>query len=179
MPQYGNAIVYVIKNNVNAKVYVGSTTNDVRRRWNEHKHCSKDPKKNAIPIYNAMNELGIDKFTIEVVERFPCENSQQLKNREVEVTRQMDAFENGYNKRIENRTAKQYCRDYYAAHPDKMRALARKYYRENVNEKAEANRKYRMENAAKISAQRKAYREANAAKIKAAKKAYRDRKRAK
>lgn len=177
MPGYANAVVYVIKNSENPKVYVGSTINGIKARMNEHKKCAKTETRQNTPLYEAMSTLGFEKFTIELVERFPCENMQELKKREAEVTRQLDAFTNGYNKRIEDRTAAQYTRDYYAAHPEKMRELARNYYHRNVDARLEANKDYRVQNAEQIRAQRKQYREANKDKIVAVRLAYKERKR--
>lgn len=57
--------IYIIRNTINNKVYIGQTKTSVNQRWKEHlRHA-----KNGDQIINrAMNKYGIDKFYIETLE---------------------------------------------------------------------------------------------------------------
>lgn len=64
-----NKYVYQITNLVNGKVYIGQT-NDIHRRWQEHKH---DKRKNK-PIHNAIQKYGQDNFKIDILYYGPYYN---------------------------------------------------------------------------------------------------------
>ena len=64
--------IYKISNNLNNKVYIGSSI-DVERRWRQHKEASineKDYHYNY-PLMVAFREFGIANFTFEVVDTLP------------------------------------------------------------------------------------------------------------
>ena len=57
--------IYIIKNTVNSKVYIGQTKNTVEQRWKEHlRHAQYGDQI----INRAMKKHGIDKFYIETLE---------------------------------------------------------------------------------------------------------------
>ena len=57
--------IYIIKNTVNSKVYIGQTRTSVEQRWKEHLiHAQYD----AQVINRAMKKYGVDKFYIETLE---------------------------------------------------------------------------------------------------------------
>lgn len=59
-------LIYKITNTVNNKIYIGLTTATLRQRWLNHKHCIKsDPRH----LYASMRKYGVDKFTIEEIDR--------------------------------------------------------------------------------------------------------------
>jgi len=60
--------IYVIKNTVDDKVYIGSTCKDIGRRWKKHvsNHNTKD--KRHYKLYTHMRELGKDKFYISLLD---------------------------------------------------------------------------------------------------------------
>ena len=62
------AKIYKIYNDVNDKVYVGATQHSLNNRWREHVDTCRRTDRNHRPLYVAMNELGIDKFHIELIE---------------------------------------------------------------------------------------------------------------
>lgn len=59
-------IIYKITNQVNNKVYIGLTTETLSRRWSGHLQAYKTCKRH---LYNSMRKYGIDKFTIEEIDR--------------------------------------------------------------------------------------------------------------
>ena len=72
-----SGIIYCIKNSIDDEVYVGSTTESLHKRMIKHK-C--DMKRFADkPLYSKMNELGFDKFNIELLEEIKTETRHQLR----------------------------------------------------------------------------------------------------
>lgn len=60
-----NGFIYIIRNTVNSKVYIGQTRTSVDQRWKEHlRHAQYGDQV----INRAMKKYGIDKFYIETLE---------------------------------------------------------------------------------------------------------------
>ena len=83
--------IYVIKNDVNDKIYIGQTSRSIEVRWKEHVR-----QHNCI-IYKAINKYGIEHFWIEQIEE--CDDAL-LNEREKYWIQQYKAFESGYNQTI-------------------------------------------------------------------------------
>lgn len=64
--------IYIIKNNINNKVYIGQSI-DIKARWRQHR-CAKE----NYPLYNAFKKYGLDNFTFEVL--LECSKEELLKN---------------------------------------------------------------------------------------------------
>ncbi len=64
--------IYKITNNLNNRVYIGSSI-DVERRWKQHKEASINEKDHHYnyPLMVAFREFGIANFTFEVVDTLP------------------------------------------------------------------------------------------------------------
>jgi group I intron endonuclease len=159
---YKNGKIYVIRNHINDKVYVGSTTQSLSKRWGEHKKSYKMMKERSRKIYQAIMEYGIDRFYIELVENYPCENIEQLRAREGFCIRQFDSFKNGYNCQIEGRTDK----EYYEENKDKIKAYHQEYQKENKDKIKAYNQEYQKENKDKIKAYHQEYQKENKESIK-------------
>lgn len=87
-------IIYIIKNFVNTKVYIGQTTSDVQTRFKQHLKKSILSLRHY-KIYNAIKKYGKDKFYIEVLEKnIPVE---KLDEREIYYIELYNSFECGYN----------------------------------------------------------------------------------
>lgn len=87
--------IYIIRNTVNDKVYIGQTTMTVEERFNSHKKPSTEKQKKNYKIYNAMRKYGRDKFYVETLETGI--SADKLDEREIEYIAQYDSFRNGYN----------------------------------------------------------------------------------
>lgn len=87
-----NVNVYVIKNTENSSVYVGATVSEISKRLAQHKKNSQLNKENK--FYRAMNEIGVDKFYIELLETVPKEAAATAEDRWIDF---FDSIYNGYN----------------------------------------------------------------------------------
>lgn len=94
--------IYIIKNSVNDKVYIGQTKNSIEQRWKEHLRHAK--YGNQI-INRAMKKYGIDKFNIETLET--CDIAQ-LDYKEMYYINLYDSTDKskGYNVSIGGNTPK-------------------------------------------------------------------------
>ena len=105
--KYENGKIYCIRNWVDDDIYVGSTTQALSKRFQKHKDILTTFKKDR-KLYSKMNELGIDKFYIELYEEYPCNNVEQLRRREGEIIRNLKPV---LNKQIEGRTLGEWIED--------------------------------------------------------------------
>lgn len=60
-----NGFIYIIRNTINSKVYIGQTKTSVKQRWQEH---LRHARYGTQVINRAMRKYGIDKFYIETLE---------------------------------------------------------------------------------------------------------------
>ena len=65
--------IYQIKNKVNNKIYIGSTTN-LERRWENHIHQLKNNIHHSIKLQKAWNKYGDDNFEFSIIEEFNSDN---------------------------------------------------------------------------------------------------------
>lgn len=70
--------IYLIRNTINNKVYIGQST-DIERRWVEHKRKYSLEKNKNIILYKAFKKYGLDNFSFEILEE--CKE-EELNERE-------------------------------------------------------------------------------------------------
>lgn len=87
--------IYIIKNKINDKVYIGQTTMTVHERFMTHKKPSVLKQRSTYKLYNAMNKYGIDNFYVETLEEnVPLEKLDEL---EIKYISQYNSYNDGYN----------------------------------------------------------------------------------
>ena len=154
MPDFQNGKIYKITNDYNDDVYVGSTCDILTKRFSYHKADSlRVQKKNSL-LYKLINEIGFERFRIQLIEDYPCEDMYQLRQREGYWIRTIGTL----NKRIAGRTDYDYYQD------NKERFI--KYSNEYREQNKEKCKDYREQNKEKS----KEYREQNKDKMKEYKK---------
>ena len=129
MPDYKNSKIYTIRCRDDPMlIYVGSSTQQLSQRWQEHKRNAKNQNdiKYNYYFYQVMREKGIDNFYIELHVECPCENREQLKKCEGKVIRELGTL----NSCVAGRTDKEYReetkekkKEYYKNNHDKLRGL--------------------------------------------------------
>ena len=173
--KFENAKIYKITNDYNDQVYIGSTCNTLVRRFSVHrcdarKECTKERM-----LYKLMNEIGYERFRIELIEIFPCEDKYQLLQKEGEYIRTMGSL----NMKISGRTDKEYSdenrekinqkhKEYKLLNPEKIK----KYNDEHKQEISNYHKEYRIKNKDELTQRSNEYREKNADIIKQKKKEY-------
>lgn len=88
--------IYQIKNEITGKIYIGQS-NDIGRRWTEHKNRAFDPNTNCYhkPLYLSMRKYGLEVFTLTIIEECPQE---LLNEREAYYIQLYNCLSpNGYN----------------------------------------------------------------------------------
>lgn len=75
------AYIYMIINVINGKFYIGST-NDIKKRWNDHLYCLNKNIHHSKHLQHAWSKYGEEAFEFEVLEEFEVEDSQEQFDRE-------------------------------------------------------------------------------------------------
>jgi len=126
MVNYANGKIYKLVNNVDDKIYVGSTCGSLRLRKSRHK-----AKSNACPdrpVYKHLNRVGWDNIEIILVETYECKNKAELHARE---RHWIDELKPELNKVLPLQTKKEWQKKY-----DRQR------YHNNKETEKERYRKY-------------------------------------
>jgi len=78
---YKNGKIYKIVDIGYTKMYIGSTTQPLYKRFSCHKMkfiAWKNNKHNKLMVFDIFEEFGIDNCKIELIEECPCENRMEL-----------------------------------------------------------------------------------------------------
>lgn len=92
--------IYIIKNNINSKVYIGKTQYSIEQRFKEHCNDYLRREEEKRPLYDAMKKYGIENFYVELIEdNIPDE---EINEKEIFYIKQYNSYigfenSNGYN----------------------------------------------------------------------------------
>lgn len=87
--------IYIIKNDINKKVYIGQTTMTVHERFMTHMKPSTAKQRSSYKLYMAVKKYGKEHFYVETLEsNIPLE---ELDTKEIQYIAQYDSYNNGYN----------------------------------------------------------------------------------
>ena len=188
MPNYQDGKIYKIYNTINDDIYIGSTTQKLCERMRQHRNDYKSKLHFNMLIYKAIREYGVENFFIELIEKCPCNDKDELRKTEGNYIR---ALKPSLNIRIEGRTDKEYYednrdiilqkqreynennrekilqrhRDYYQQNRDHRKEYNIKYSEEHKEQKHEYDKQYREDNKERIAIIKQQYREANKERI--------------
>lgn len=129
--------------------YIGSTTQKLNHRFNNHKTSAKTGTSKA---YTYINSIGWDKVKIELVEDFPCTIKSELNTREEYY--------------ISKSKSDQLCLNINSAllTPEKRKENKKNHYEANKEAIIESHREYNEKNREKVDAYHAQYRLDNAEK---------------
>jgi hypothetical protein len=147
MPDYQKAKIYKLWSPSKNLVYYGSTTQSISQRLTTH---IKD-FKNKINNFSSFIVLECEDYKIELVEKYPCNNRQQLVKREGEYIKTNECV----NKNIAGRTRKEYRKECDL----KIKEYAKNYREKHNLYIKETAKQYRADNSEKIKEIDKNYRE--------------------
>lgn len=86
------AQIYIIKNNINEKVYIGKTEHNYLKRFEEHKCDFKKIKEEKRPLYSAMRKYGKENFYVELLMETDTPEEDEIK-----FIEKYNSYKNGYN----------------------------------------------------------------------------------
>jgi len=102
MPNYENGQIYMIWSPHTDKVYIGSTTQPLHKRFHDHKHNHRSST-------TAQEIIDCDDARIELIEDYPCANKGELNKREGQLIRERAS--DCVNKIVAGRTRAEYRQD--------------------------------------------------------------------
>jgi hypothetical protein len=94
---YSKSKIYIIRNKINDKVYVGATSIDPQRCLSKQYEISRQIVRLHLPLSKAFAEIGFENFYIEVIEDHPCASNAELVNVKNHYIDKFDSIRNGYN----------------------------------------------------------------------------------
>ena len=105
---YQEGKIYKIYNTINDDIYIGSTTQKLCERMCQHRNDYKINRRFNTHIYKAFREHGVENFFIELIEKCPCNDKDELMKTEGKYIRELKPT---LNMRIAGRTRKEYYTD--------------------------------------------------------------------
>lgn len=153
MPDYSQGKIYIIHNTENELKYVGSTTQSLSKRMAKHRMRYIHENLIESKIYKAFNDIGIEKFYIELHHYYSCSSKAELEAEEGKIIRELGTYTNGLNSIINGRTLKEYC----ITHVNEIKENKKKYYKENIEHIKERKKKFYEEHKKEILEGRKDY----------------------
>ena len=126
---YMNALIYKIycKDGNVKDVYVGETTDFIRRKYAHKINSNKNKQQNKTSrteLYQTINSNGgWNNWIIEEIEKYPCENKQQLLDRESFWIIELNA---SLNKNV-SKSTKEYKKEWYNQHRETVRIKQKEY----------------------------------------------------
>ena len=159
---YKNGKIYCIRNSVDIDIYIGSTCSPLSKRKSGHRTDMKLRPKTGSKLYQKMKEIGLDKFYIELLLEYPCENKEQLQAKEGEYIRKYGTLNNlvaGRSKKeqyIECREEiLQKQKEYTERNREKVLERKREYTARTKDKKREYDKEYRDRNVELIKEKKK------------------------
>ena len=149
--KYENGKIYCIRNWVDDDIYVGSTTQALSKRFAKHRGDSKKEKHQNRMLYTKMNEVGLEHFYIELIEKYECCSKEELQQKEGEWIRKISTL----NHHIAGRTRKESAAEYHLKNQEKVSQRKLEQRLQNPDKKKEQNRKNYENNREEINRRRK------------------------
>ena len=140
MPNYQNGKIYKITSPSTDKIYIGSTTQPLNRRFDEHKSYYKT--SSVVQSSNKM--LQYTDCVIELIEEYPCDTKRELEHKEqYYMNLYREIIVNSYNSIRKCR--KKELRIYRSKpkNKQKMRVYKQNYRKKNKEQLNEKQRIYR------------------------------------
>ena len=111
MVNYQNGQIYKIWDVGFTKCYIGSTVEDLKKRFARHKErykAYKNGKYHYFSVYDMFDEFGVGNCKIVWEEDFPCDSKKALEKREGEIQKANERI----NKTVAGRTDKEWRKDH-------------------------------------------------------------------
>lgn len=152
--KYKNGKIYKIINDVDDKIYIGSTCDTLCKRMANHRNMSN---RCNTKIYSHFISIGIEHFKIILIEKYPCDNKNELLKREAHYIKELKSELNQVRPFITEEERKE---------------AKIKYYNSNKAKLCEGMAKRRSNNKVEDAIKQKEWRESNKERVKRVKKEY-------
>ena len=172
---YSKGIVYKIVCNLNDVVYIGSTFNELRHRWSNHKAQFKswlEGKGGCVSIFPYFKEHGIENFTIIKIKEYTVCRENSKDRRHISVYEQLWINKtrciNKINASIflsQLQYSKLYKKEYRDKNKETISAKKKENYIKNKETISEYNKEYYNANKEYYLIRGKEYRDTNIYKI--------------
>ena len=143
--------IYKITSEQTDKCYVGSTINDINHRFSKHKCCYKKYIDGNYCYITSFEVLQYGDAKIDLIDEIQFEDKKELIDLETKYIREL----NSVNKRIENRTNKEYQKQYHQEHKDKLNQQKKQYRQDNRDKLSERHKQYYNKNKDELCEKRK------------------------
>jgi group I intron endonuclease len=149
--------IYKIIVNCSNQIYIGSTQQECRARWQEHKDNYKqfkNGKSGNCSAFDLFDKFGIDNCKIilikqyEIVDRKHLRALEQLWINKLKPINKLSAF---VIDPILKEKISEYMKKYREEHKEEIAEVNKKYREEHKEEIAEINKKYREEHKEEIA----------------------------
>ena len=140
---YSKNVIYGIFSNAdNSCVYVGHTTNFIKRKQHHKSDCNNEKSEKYIyKLYKSIRDNGgWDDYTMRLIEEYPCNTSQEALEREFY---NFEKYSPSFNSNVPIISDyKEYYKEYKIANRDKILQHKKKYRDTNKEKIREYDRKY-------------------------------------
>ena len=141
--------IYKITNTITGDFYVGSSE-DVTRRWNEHKLPSTWNKCPNNPLYQDFKKYGADKFAFEILAEVEADSLKEKEQQFIETLKPAynDRNANGLNVERRKESKKKYKKEYqnqlcfYNGQTLTLNALSQRFWRQGISNPSAEAKKY-------------------------------------
>lgn len=173
---YSKGKIYRIKSIEGDAEYIGSTTRELKLRYDNHKSAFGLFLKGSSTKYCYSYEvLKYDDHVVELIEEYPCDTKKLLREREGYYIRISKTEGINVGQHIAGRSIREWIDDNYGLQSEKWR----QYREKHKDEISVKNKSYREKNKTEINKKRKIYRETHKDDIREKDRKYREKNREK
>ena len=144
---FKNGKIYSIRNWVDDDIYVGSTTQTLSKRMERHRGNLNSEKCWNYRLYQKMRDVGKEHFYIELIEKYECNDIEELRKKEGEWIRKIGTL----NQLVAGRTKK----EHYIENRDRILAEQKEYADNHKEQRREYDKQRREDKREEISEQQK------------------------
>lgn len=141
MPDYTKGKIYALRSSQTDDIYIGSTCTTLSQRMANHRSDFKRWEEGLGSYISSFHLLSFEDCYIELIEEFPCQNKEQLEQREGHYIRTIQTC---CNKNHSKGSRKEYMTWFRENHKEEIREYDRKYREENREKVNENNRLFRL-----------------------------------
>lgn len=152
---YLNSVIYKIEHESKPELlYIGSTTNFIKRKAKHKFYCNDKNKKCNTKLYQMMRDNGgFNEFKIMVIKEYPCNNKIELIIEEEKHRKEYNANLNTLKAYRTDEEEKEYFKEYKANNKDLIKTQNKEYITNNKDKIKEYKKEYYETNKEKIKEQ--------------------------